>query len=400
MRPYLANRMARLGTETAFAVSQDATKFESQGNQVYPFHLGDIDIPTPGNIIDAAHQAMVDGKTGYDPSAGIMPLRELLAITIGIDRGVTYGPENVAIQPGGKPVISKFLEIVMNPGESVLYPNPGFPIYESQINYLGGKAVPYGYEPNDTGFEIKRDALEKSIDNSTRAIIYNNYQNPLGAESSPEEMEWLAEICLKHDLMVLSDEAYYHILYSGQPQSIVSLPGMQERTIILQTFSKTYAMTGWRLGAAIGPAMFIDQIAKLNVNIESCTNHFIQYAGMEALSGDQSGALAILHTLRSRRDCLFQELSTIHGVSVSNPNSTFYLFPDITEIFEKSGAPSLEKFRLDTLSNTGVAFCTREHFGSLQAEENRFSLRFAFSGIPETRIKQGLALLRNYWENL
>ncbi|MCH2667802.1 MAG: aminotransferase class I/II-fold pyridoxal phosphate-dependent enzyme [Deinococcales bacterium] len=400
MNSQLATRMARLGTETAFAVSEDANNFKAEGNKVYPFHLGDIDLPTPANIIEAAHRAMIDGKTGYDPSAGIMPLRELLASTIGRDRDVNYGPENVAVQPGGKPVISKFLEIFMNPGDSVLYPNPGFPIYESQINYLGGKAVPYAYKPSDTGFKIDREALEKSINNSTRAIIYNNYQNPLGAESSSEEMAWLAEVCLKHDLMVLSDEAYYHILYSGQPQSIVSIPGMKERTIILQTFSKTYAMTGWRLGAAIGPSMFIDQIAKLNVNIESCTNHFIQYAGIEALEGDQTGTSEILGTLKARRDRLFKELSTIGGLNVSNPNSTFYLFPDVTSIYEKSGADSLEIFRLDTLRNTGVAFCTREHFGSPHPEEDRVFLRFAFSGIPETSITEGLAGLKAYWEAL
>ena len=397
MSQHLAKRMQRLGIETAFAVSANATAFGAEGNTVYPFHLGDIDLNTPANIIEAAHQAMLDGKTGYDPSAGIMPLREALAANIGTDRGVAYGPENVAVQPGGKPVIGKFLEIVMNPGEGALYPNPGFPIYESQIEFLGGRPLPYSYAPVEGGFEIVRDQLEAQIDGTTRAIVYNNYHNPIGAESSVEEIAWLAELALKHDLWILSDEAYFKILYRGNGKSIVSLPGMQERTVILYTFSKTYAMTGWRLGAAVGPADVIEQVAKLNVNIESCTNHFIQYAGIEALSGDQSGAEGILRTLQDRRDTLLQELRKIEGVEVFNPNSTFYLFPDITAAYERMGALSLEAFRMKTLRATGVSFCTREHFGSPLPGEDRKFVRFAFSGISSEKIREGLARLRAFW---
>ena len=397
MRREFAKRMQLLGTETAFAVSADAAAFAAAGNAVYPFHLGDIDLPTPQNIIEAAHQAMLEGKTGYDPSAGIMPLREILAETVGADRGVRYGPENVAVQPRGKPVISKFLEVFMNPAESVLYPNPGFPIYESQIRYLGGRPLPYGYVRVETGFEIMRDQVEAQIDDSTCAIIYNNYQNPIGAESTEDEMEWLADLAHRHNLMVLSDEAYFKILFSGRERSIVSLPGMRERTIILYTFSKTYAMTGWRLGAAIGPENVIEQMTKLNINIESCTNHFIQYAGIEALTGDQQGAEEILTTLRGRRDVLMEELLKIDGVRVDRPNSTFYLFPDITEVYERSEAGSLEEFRLQTLHATGVAFCTREHFGSPLPEEQGMFLRFAFSGIPVDDIREGLCRLKAFW---
>lgn len=397
MKQTFAERLRRLGTETAFAVSADAAAFAAEGNTVYPFHLGDIDLRTPRNIIEAANRAMLDGKTGYNPSAGIMPLREVLAENVSRDRGVSYGPENVAVQPGGKPVIGKFLEIFVNPGEGVLYPNPGFPIYESQINYLGGRPLPYGYAPIEGGFEIIRDQVEAQIDDTTRALIYNNYQNPIGAESSDEEMEWLAELVLKHDLVVLSDEAYFKILYRGEGKSIVSLPGMKERTVILYTFSKTYAMTGWRLGAAIADGGVIERMAKLNVNSESCTNHFIQYAGVEALTGDQSGAEGILRTLRERRDALLQELRRIDGVEVFNPNSTFYLFPDVTAVYDRLGATSLEDFRLRTLRETGVSFCTREHFGSPLAGESRKFVRFAFSGISVEQIREGLARLRGFW---
>ena len=397
MKIDLAQRIDDLGTESAFAVSLDAAAHAEKGNRVYPFHIGDIDIRTPDNITEAAHQAILDGRTGYNPSAGILPLREALAERVGRDRGVRYSAENVTIQPGGKPVISKFLLALMNPGESVLYPNPGFPIYESQIRFLGGKALPYGYTFTGAGFEINRDEIESAIDSHTRAIIYNNYQNPLGAESSDEEMAWLAELAISRNLWVLSDEAYFHILYEGTPKSIVSLPGMQERSVILYTFGKTYGMTGWRLGAGIAPAAVAEVFHKLNVNQESCTNHFIQYAGIEAITGDQSGASMILNTLRARRDALYDALATIDGLRLFKPNSTFYLFPDITAVYHRLGTPSLEEFRLRTLEATGVAFCTREHFGTPSAGETRMFVRFAFAGISVASITEGIARLRELW---
>jgi len=395
----LSDRLSRLGTETAFAVSADAATFGAKGNKIYPFHLGDIDIRTPLNIIEAAHQAMLDGKTGYDPSAGIPQLREILADHIAGSRGVSYLAENICIQPGGKPVIGKFLNVIMNPGDGVLYPNPGYPIYESQINYLGGKTLPYGYIATDEGFKIDRDKVESQMDSHTRIFIYNNFQNPIGAESDEEEMSWLADLAIKNDLWVLSDEAYFNIRYSGNSKSIVSFPGMIDRTVILHTFSKTYAMTGWRLGAAVGPKPVIDAISKLNVNDESCTNHFIQYAGIEAITGDQSGAGQILAALRSRRDALIEDLSAISGMIVAKPNTTFYLFPDITDIYHRMNSKSLEEFRLNTLYQTGVSFCTREHFGKPQPGERQKFIRFAYSGISVEQIREGVAKLKNYWES-
>lgn len=395
----LNNKLTRLGTETAFAVSADAAAFGAKGNKIYPFHLGDIDIRTPKNIIEAAYKAMMDGKTGYDPAAGIPQLREVLADHVGKSRGVTYTIENVAIQPGGKPVIGKFLNAVMNEGDGVLYPNPGYPIYESQINFLGGVALPYGYMTTDNGFRIDREKVESQIDEKTRIFIYNNFQNPLGAESDDDEMKWVADLAIKHDLWVLSDEAYYNIRYSGRSTSIVSIPGMMDRTVILYTFSKTYAMTGWRMGAAIGPKNVIDIIAKLNVNDESCTNHFIQYAGMEAITGDQSGAKKILSTLRSRRDALVEELNKINGIDVAKPNTTFYLFPDVTEIFHRMKSKSLEDFRLSTLYKTGVSFCTREHFGKTLPGESKIFIRFAYSGITVELIREGIDKLKTYWNS-
>ena len=397
MDKMFATRLRNLGTETAFAVSDNAAEFKAKGNKVYPFHLGDMDIRTPLNIIEAAHRAMKDGKTGYVPAAGILPLRETIAEYVGLERDVQFGHENVAIQPGGKPVIGKFIQALMNPGDGVLYPNPGYPIYESQINFHGGRALPYGYISSGEGFKIDREQIESSIDTNTKIFIYNNYQNPIGAESDIEEMEWIADFTLRHNLWVLSDEAYFQIRYSGKSKSIVSFPGLRERTVILYSFSKTYAMTGWRLGAAVGPNKIIEIIAKLNVNQESCTNHFIQYAGIEALRGDQRGAEEIVDTLQERRDVLVEELKKIDGVVISKPNTTFYLFPDITDVYHRIGVKSLEEFRIKTLESTGVSFCTREHFGTPLTGETQKFIRFAYSGISVEEIREGIGRLKDYW---
>ena len=213
-----AKQIKQLGTETAFAVSAQAKDWASKGNKVYPFHLGDLNMKTPPNIVEATMRAIQDGKTGYCPSEGILPLREALANDVGYRRGVDYNPENVAIQPGGKPTIGKFISAIMNPGDEVLYPNPGYPIYESQIEYQGGQAIPYSYIRTDSGFDIDLERLKDSISSNTVALIYNNYQNPISAESSRSEMEQIAEIAISNDLWVLADDAYYEIRYAGNSQ--------------------------------------------------------------------------------------------------------------------------------------------------------------------------------------
>ena len=395
-----SDKLKNLGTETAFAVSIDATEFAQSGNKVFPFHLGDINISTPKNIIEETKKAMYNNKNGYVPANGIPQLRDTIAETIGFQRGVHYNRENVVVQPGGKPVIPKFINTFMNEGDGVLYPNPGYPIYESQIEYNGGKALPYRYIHSKEGFSIDREHFENMIDKNTKLLVYNNYQNPIGGESSNDEMNWIADIAQKYNLWVLSDEAYFNIQYSGSPKSIVSLPGMKERTVILYTFSKTYAMTGWRLGAAIGPEKIMKIFSKLGTNDESCTNHFIQYGGIEALSGNQDGANKILNRLRKRRDTLANKLNQIKGLQLSIPNSTFYLFPDITEIYKKMNAKSYEDFRRNTLLSTGVSFCTREHFGKTIEGEKRKYIRFAFSGISENNINIGIEKLNDYWSIL
>ncbi|MCG8513524.1 MAG: aminotransferase class I/II-fold pyridoxal phosphate-dependent enzyme [Halanaerobiales bacterium] len=393
-----AVKMKRLGTETAFAVGAQAAAWQAQGNKVYPFHLGDMNILTPENIRLATIEAMNAGKTGYCPNAGLFELRELLAEDCSRRRGVDYQVENVAIQPGGKPVIGKFLNNVLNPGEEVLYPNPGYPIYESMIDFLGGIAKPYTFTETGNGFRLELEKLEAQITDQTTVLIYNNYQNPMGVESSPEEMKYLAELAVKHDLWVLSDEAYYEIRYSGESESIAKYPGMYERTVILYTFSKKYAMTGWRLGAALGPAGIIDGIAQINTNDESCTNHFVQYGGIEALRGDQSGAEKILKILRQRRDVAVEILNQIKGVVCHKPETTFYLFPNVTAAMERKGFKTLEEFQQAALEETCVSFCTRSHFGRPLPGETENYLRLAYSGIEQEDIIEGLTRLKEWIE--
>jgi aspartate/methionine/tyrosine aminotransferase len=392
----LAERLKLLGTETAFAVSLAAAEWGAKGNRIFPFHLGDINLPTPANVVAAMNKAIADGKTGYCAAAGIAPLREALAADVSARRGISYESSNVAVQPGGKPVIGKFLQVVMNPGDGVLFPTPGYPIYESQIDYLGGIGQPYRYAQTPTGFAIDLDHMRSQITPATKVLIYNNLQNPLGCESSLDEMAAIAELAVQHDLWVLSDEAYFEMRYSGVSTSIASLPGMQQRTVILYTFSKKFAMTGWRLGAAVGPEDVIAQIAKINTNDESCTTHFVQAAGVEALQGDQSGALSILAELERRRDACVEHTQGIPGFVVAKPESTFYLFPNVTQAMSAMGFHDVAEFADAALRATGVSFCTRRHFGRPLPGEVEHYVRFAYSGISVEDIEVGLGSLREW----
>ena len=394
----IADRISRLGTETAFAVGAEAAAYAAKGNRVYPFHLGDMDLPTPSTVVEGAMQAIKDGKTGYCPNAGIAPLREAIAANVAASHNQPYTAENVVVQPGGKPTIGKFLAAVMNEGDEVLYPNPGYPIYESQIEYLGGKAVPYGYIEVEDNFDLDFDSIERGITGRTTVLILNDLQNPNGAELSPEHRSRLADIVRVNDLYVLCDEAYFDIRYAGESVSFVEEPGMAERSVILYTFSKKFAMTGWRLGASIGPKEIVDVIAKLNVNDESCTTHFIQYGGVAGLEGDQSEVGAIIDTLRTRRDAAAAGLNAIDGIRCIVPDATFYLFPNVTAVMNRKGLGDYEDFRRAALEATGVSFTTRRHFGRQQPGEVDRYVRFAYSGIGVDDIAESLALFKDWCE--
>jgi aspartate/methionine/tyrosine aminotransferase len=287
---------------------------------------------------------------------------------------------------------------LMNPGDEVLYPNPGYPIYESQIEFHGGIALPYSYVEGNQNFEIDIDMIKANITPRTKLLVLNDLQNPTGAECSASEMQTLADLVLEHDLYVLCDEAYFDIRYDGKSTSFASLPDMAGRCVILYTFSKKFAMTGWRLGAAIGPKDFIDVVAKLNVNDESCSNHFIQYAAVEGLTGDQSDVNKILNTLKQRRDTAVDILNSIEGVHCFRPNATFYLYPNITGAMQKKGIADYDQFRRTVLHETGVSFCTRRHFGRPLEGEDNFYIRLAYSGIDTAEIIEGLGRFKNFIE--
>jgi aspartate/methionine/tyrosine aminotransferase len=392
----LASRFSKLGTETAFAVAAEARRYLDRGARVFPFHLGDIDLKTPENIIEAANRAIREGKTGYCSNYGIPELRDALAEDINRSHGTSYSGANVAVQPGGKPVIQKFFLSLMNPGDEVLIPTPGYPIYESVVTFHGGTPVLYPYREQAAGFRLDLDDLEKRITPATRLLVFNNLQNPTGAEEDEQGLAALSRLVLRHDLQVLCDEAYFDIRYEGQSRSLVSFPGMEERCLILYTFSKKYAMTGWRLGAAVGPQELVEGIAKLSVNDESCSNHFVQYAGLEALTGTQEGSRAIIRTLRQRRDRCHQLLSAIPDLHCFRPNATFYLFPNVTGVMKRMGLEDYEAFRKAVLDATGVSFCTRLHFGTpLPGERDRY-IRLSYSGIDLEGIEEGIGRLQSF----
>ena len=392
----VAKRMDLLGSETAFAVSAEAAKLAQTGTKIYPFHLGDINLPTPISVVSGAKEAIRSGKTGYCPAPGIPELREALAIDVGNSRGINYNIENVSIQPGGKPSIGKYVAAMMEKGDVVLYPNPGYPIYESQIEFYGGIAHPYGYLDNPSGLELDFEAIEKGIRKGAKHIFYNNYNNPTGASSSNTEMERLANLVIQNDMFLISDDAYFDTLFEGTPRSIASLPGMKERTLTMYTFSKKFAMTGWRLGGAIGPSKIIEQITRLNVNMESCTTHFIQYAGIAGLRAPKKETQDILDKLRIRRDIMVETMNSIEGVEAHSPEAGFYVFPKITNLMRRIGFEDVEEFRKTVLRDTGVSFCGRHHFGRPLENESDSYIRLAFSGIGKDDLKEGMNLFQNW----
>jgi len=391
-----AKRMDLLGSETAFAVSAEAANLASTGIKIYPFHLGDINLPTPPSVVSAANKAIKDGKTGYCPAPGIPELRKALGKDVGNARGLSYSIENVSIQPGGKPSIGKYIAAAMEKGDVVLYPNPGYPIYESQIEFYRGVACPYGYVNTPEGLRLDFNAIEEGIKKGAKHIFYNNYNNPTGASSPDNEIERLANLVVENDMFLISDDAYFDTLYDGTPKSIASLPGMYERTLTMYTFSKKFAMTGWRLGGAIGPEEIIEQITRLNVNMESCTTHFVQHAGVAGLNAPKSETQEILDKLQGRRDILVEILNGIDGVEAHMPEAGFYVFPKITSLLRRLGFNDVEEFRKKVLKETGVSFCGRHHFGRPLENETDSYIRLAFSGISKDDLQEGMAKLKNW----
>ncbi|MFI5173855.1 MAG: pyridoxal phosphate-dependent aminotransferase [Terriglobia bacterium] len=363
----LAKRMSRLGTETAFEVLVRAKGLEAKGHDVVHLEIGEPDFDTPGNITKAAIKALNDKWTHYGPSAGQPMLRQAIAEEVSKTRNLKVDASNVVVVPGGKPIIFFPILALVDEGDEVIYPNPGFPIYESMINFIGGKAVPIALrEERDFAFDVNE--LISKINDRTKLIILNSPQNPTGGVLPKEDLKAIAEAVRDRDLMILSDEIYSRILFEGKAESITQFPGMQEKTIILDGFSKTYAMTGWRLGYGVMPADLATQIAKLQTNSTSCTASFSQIAAVEALRGDQSGAEAMVAEFHRRRDYIVKRLNEIEGLSCRMPKGAFYVFPNI----KKTGMTSKE-FEDRLLNEAFVACLAGTSFGAFGEGYVRFS---------------------------
>jgi len=365
---HLAKRMSRLGTETAFEVLVRARALEKQGKHIVHLEIGEPDFDTPKNIVDAAVSALHMGYTHYGPSAGLPDLREAIAEDVSRSRGVKFTPEEVVVVPGGKPIIFFTLLALVEEGDEVIYPNPGYPIYESMINFLAAKAVPIPLH-EDRDFRLDVDELASRITDRTKLIIINSPQNPTGGVLTKNDIYDIATAIGDRNLMVLSDEIYCRLLFEGEPFSISAVEGMKDRTIILDGFSKTYAMTGWRMGYGVMRADLATHIARLMTNSNSCTASFTQMAGIEAIRGDQTATERMRLEFQRRRDVFVNGINRIEGFSCRLPKGAFYTFPNITQ----TGWPS-KKLADALLDEAGVAALSGTAFGAFGEGYLRFSV--------------------------
>jgi aspartate/methionine/tyrosine aminotransferase len=352
-----AERMNHLGTETAFEVLARARALEARGRDMVHLEIGEPDFDTPRNIKDAARAALENGFTHYGPSAGLPEARSAFAEYVSRTRGVSIDPQQVVITPGAKPIIFFTALALLDPGDEVIYPDPGFPIYESMAEYIGARRVPLPLSEKN-GFAFDPDQLESLITKRTRLVIINSPHNPTGAVLPRETVARLAELAVKHDFYVLSDEIYSRIIYDGENFTPYSYPGMAERTIILDGHSKTYAMTGWRLGYGVFPLEMAAKVAKLQTNSTSCTCSFTQMAGIEALRGPQDSVDAMVKEFRARRDLIVDGLNKIPGFRCHRPSGAFYVFPNITGTGKKS-----KEMENHLMENAGVAVLSGTSFG-------------------------------------
>ena len=324
----LAESMNRLGTESAFEVLARAKVLEAQGREVIHLEIGEPDFETPPHIVEAGMQALRSGHTHYVPAAGIPELRQAIAKHISHSRGLEVRPGQVVVTPGAKPIMFFTILALLEPGAEAIYPDPGFPIYESMISFVGATPVALPLR-EEKGFRFAADEFRSLVSDRTRLIILNSPQNPTGGVLTRQDLEVIAEVAQDRDIMVLSDEVYESILYEGEHVSIFSLPDMQSRTVLLHGFSKTYAMTGWRLGYGVMPFELAEQIARLMVNSNSCTAAFTQHAGVAALEGPQDATQKMIAAFRKRRDIIVEGLNLIPGFRCARPAGTFYVFPNV-----------------------------------------------------------------------
>jgi aspartate aminotransferase len=365
----LARRMSRLGTETAFEVLNKARALERQGKSVIHLEIGEPDFDTPSNVVESGIDALRKGWTHYGPSAGLPELRQAIADYVSRTRGVKVTSDEVVVVPGGKPIIFFTILSLIDEGDEVIYPNPGFPIYESMIHYVGGKAIPIQLH-EDRDFSLDVNSLISLINGHTKLIILNSPQNPTGGVLPRRDIERIANAIGDRNIMVLSDEIYSRLLFDGEQHfSIMSIPGMQERTILLDGFSKTYAMTGWRMGYGVMRPDLAAHMTRLMTNSNSCTASFTQVAGIEALQGDQSSVDHMRDEFQRRRDMFVAGLNKIKGFSCRMPKGAFYAFPNITHTGWKS-KPLADAL----LEQAGVAALSGTSFGEYGEGYLRFSV--------------------------
>ena len=380
----LARRMSRLGTETAFEVLNKARALERQGKDIVHLEIGEPDFDTPSNVVEAAIDALHKGWTHYGPSAGLPELRQAIADYVARTRGVPVTSDEVVVVPGGKPIIFFSILSLVDEGDEVIYPNPGFPIYESMIHYVGGRAVPIQLrEERDFGLDVNE--LAALINDRTRLIILNSPQNPTGGVLSKGAIHDIAAAIGDRNIMVMSDEIYSRLLFEGEHFSIMSIPGFKDRTILLDGFSKTYAMTGWRMGYGVMRSDLATHITRLMTNSNSCTASFTQVAGIEALRGDQSSVDRMRDEFKRRRDVFVAGLNKIKGFSCRMPKGAFYTFPNITE----TGWPS-KKLADAILQEAGVACLSGTAFGDYGEGYLRFSVANSLENLNKAldRIQQ------------
>jgi aspartate/methionine/tyrosine aminotransferase len=364
---HFAERMSRLGTETAFEVLVKARALEAKGKDVVHLEIGEPDFDTPRHIIEAAKEALDQGYTHYGPSAGLPELREAVAHDVARSRGIAVRPEQVVVTPGAKPIMFYVLLALAEPGDEVIYPNPGFPIYESVIRFVGAKPVPIPLR-EERYFSLDVNELRDLITPRTRLIIINSPQNPTGGILPAEDLRAIAEIAVQHGIPVLADEIYSRMVYEGEAQSIMVYDGMAELGIILDGFSKTYAMTGWRLGYGVMPEPLAVHVTRLMTNSNSCTAAFSQRAAVAALHGPQEPVDTMMAEFRRRRDVFVEGLNTISGVHCAMPKGAFYAFPNISAVSSSS-----QEFANYLLQEGGVAALAGRDFGEYGEGYVRFS---------------------------
>lgn len=388
----LAKRMSRLGTENAYEVAAQVAKLRLAGKDIITFGLGEPDFDTPKNIKDACIKALNDNQTHYATSAGLLPLRKAIAKEAGKLRGIDIDPDEVVIGPGAKPLIFGSIMALVDEGDEVIYPNPGYPTYESVSNFVGAKSIALPlWEKKGFAFEV--ETLKKLVTKKTKMIVINSPQNPTGGVLSKKDLEEIAALAKKFNFWVMADEIYGRIVYDDKFVSIASLPGMKERTIIIDGYSKTYAMTGWRLGYGIMPKELAAPMAKLQINANSCTNTFVQLAGVEAIAGDQSEVEKMVVEFKNRRDLIVKLLNEIKGFSCHTPKGAFYAFPNVTEACKNLGLKTARDLQAYILDKADVAVVARTYFGPKNEGETDEYIRLSYATSQET-IKKGLERIK------